>query len=70
MRGRAGEVISALQASPLGQGGEPCTPVPGLATLKSKTRHMHEWKHILFIYNYTCTERDRGSSVSSAAVSQ
>lgn len=41
IRGRPGEVMSALKTSPLGHGGEPHTPTLGLATLKSKTRHTH-----------------------------
>lgn len=37
IRGRPGEVMSALKMSPPG----PRTPRFGLATLKSKTRHTH-----------------------------
>lgn len=41
IRGRTGEVMSALETSPLGHGGKPRTPTLGLATLQSKTRHKH-----------------------------
>lgn len=41
IRGRPGEVMSALKMSPLGHGGEPRIPMLGLATLKSKTRDTH-----------------------------
>lgn len=41
IRGRPDEVMSALKTSPFGHGGEPRTPTPGLATLKSETRHTY-----------------------------
>lgn len=72
IRGRPGEVMSALKMSPQGHGGEPWIPTLGLATLKSKTRDTHAWGDVLMhthddktehkekkdaTLNLTCSER-------------